>query len=120
MTISSTENCHRLHNHRCRLVFWYALSLWKHGKNDHALSVMRILVASIKSLEPRLASTYIHINDLVVALAKEDAVKFTNNVKEFDGVTKVPSCKKERLVVFDVSHQVVYDYRNVKQKLQSF
>ncbi|GKG12599.1 hypothetical protein Tco_0346836, partial [Tanacetum coccineum] len=44
-----------------RLVFWYALSLWKHGKNDQALSVMRILAASIKSLEPRLASTYIHI-----------------------------------------------------------
>ncbi|GJX71118.1 hypothetical protein Tco_0308289 [Tanacetum coccineum] len=56
----------------------------------------------------------------VVALAKEDVVKFTNDVKEFDGVTKVevftqhndmsagsmqPSCEKERLIVFDVSHQ---------------
>ncbi|GJX46979.1 conserved oligomeric Golgi complex subunit 6 [Tanacetum coccineum] len=105
------------------LVFSYALSLWKHGKNDQALSV-----------------------DLVVALAKEDVVKFNNDVKEFDGVTKVdtmtraksmkgtpywmapqviglmevftqhydmsassmqPSCEKERLIVFDVSHQIV-------------
>lgn len=37
----------------------YALSLWKLGKNDQALSVVRILAASVKSLEPRLASTSI-------------------------------------------------------------
>nr|GEU76109.1 tetratricopeptide repeat protein SKI3 isoform X1 [Tanacetum cinerariifolium] len=37
----------------------YALSLWQLGKNDQALSVVRILAARVKSLEPRLASTSI-------------------------------------------------------------
>ncbi|PWA55302.1 tetratricopeptide repeat (TPR)-like superfamily protein [Artemisia annua] len=37
----------------------YALSLWQLGKNDQALSVVRILAARVKSLEPRLASTTI-------------------------------------------------------------
>ncbi|KAM0061737.1 putative tetratricopeptide-like helical domain superfamily [Helianthus debilis subsp. tardiflorus] len=34
----------------------YALSSWKLGKNDQALSVVRILAARVKSLEPNLAS----------------------------------------------------------------
>ncbi|KVI07563.1 Tetratricopeptide-like helical, partial [Cynara cardunculus var. scolymus] len=47
-----------------RLLDWeglhmYALSLWQLGKNDQALSVIRILAARVKSLEPRLASTSI-------------------------------------------------------------
>lgn len=37
----------------------YALSSWQLGKNDQALSVVRILAARVKSLEPRLASTSI-------------------------------------------------------------
>lgn len=37
----------------------YALSSWQLGKNDQALSVVRILAARIKSLEPKLASTSI-------------------------------------------------------------
>nr|XP_043616457.1 tetratricopeptide repeat protein SKI3 isoform X2 [Erigeron canadensis] len=37
----------------------YALSSWQLGKNDQALSVVRILAASVKSLEPKLASTSI-------------------------------------------------------------
>lgn len=37
----------------------YALSSWQLGKNDQALSVVRILAASIKSLEPKLASSSI-------------------------------------------------------------
>ncbi|GJX72999.1 hypothetical protein Tco_0311594, partial [Tanacetum coccineum] len=34
--------------------------------------------------------------DLVVALAKEDVVKFTNDVKEFDGVTKVDTMTRAK------------------------
>lgn len=37
----------------------YALSSWQLGKNDQALSVVRILAAHVKSLEPKLASTSI-------------------------------------------------------------
>ncbi|PWA42771.1 Tetratricopeptide-like helical [Artemisia annua] len=37
----------------------YALSLWQLGKNDQALSLVRILAARVKSMEPRLASTSI-------------------------------------------------------------
>ncbi|XP_076922571.1 tetratricopeptide repeat protein SKI3-like [Bidens hawaiensis] len=37
----------------------YALSSWQLGKKDQALSVVRILAARVKSLEPNLASTSI-------------------------------------------------------------
>lgn len=53
----------------------YALSSWQLGKNDQALSVVRILAAGVKSLEPQKASTSISfICRLLYYISGQEAV----------------------------------------------